>query len=88
MRKPKPSSLLLPCLAFIIMFGALCFAHPSYAQLSVKGVPYGLKPEVKADLSTPEWVKMPIVDVQKLLVEDEKLDGLSNVPFALVKIYT
>lgn len=67
--------------SIVILFVTYCFTSPAFAQLSVKGVPHGLKLEIKANLSTPDWFKMPDVDVQKLMDEDESMDSLINIPF-------
>jgi hypothetical protein len=81
MRSPESYNICLLKHSLIILLIAYSFAFPTFAQLNVKGVPHGLKPQIKTNLSTPEWVMLPDVNVQKLVEEDEKMDGITNVPF-------
>ncbi|MCJ7449870.1 MAG: T9SS type A sorting domain-containing protein [Bacteroidales bacterium] len=62
--------------------GVLLVLHSTlFGQLSVKGTPFGLIPEMQARLNSPVYMQMKEVDVNALIEEDKILDTLPSRPY-------
>jgi len=65
-----------------ILCNILLISHCTlFGQLSVKGTPFGLIPEMQARLSSPVFVQMKEVNVDALIEEDRVLDTVPDKPY-------
>jgi len=58
---------------------------PIYGQISVKETPYGLKPEIRSQLSELKWMQMKDFDLDELIEEDKIFDTIPGIPFRFGK---
>jgi len=66
---------------FILLGVLLILNNTVFGQLSIKGTPLGLIPEIRVRLSTPVFVQMKEFNVDALIEEDRMLDTILDNPY-------